>query len=152
MHATLLHLLLQQAAEPPAAMTTTLGKPSAPAIIFFFIIVGITLVITYFAAKRTKTSSEFYAAGRSVSALQNGFALAGDYMSAASFLGISGMVALQGYDGMIYATGWLVGWPALMFLVAEPLRNLGKFTFADVVAYRLQQRPVRIAAAVGGIL
>ena len=73
-------------------------------------------------------------------------------MSAASFLGISGMVALQGYDGMIYATGWLVGWPALMFLVAEPLRNLGKFTFADVVAFRLQQRPVRIAAAVGGIL
>jgi cation/acetate symporter len=109
-------------------------------------------VITYWAARRTKTSSEFYAAGRSVSALQNGFALAGDYMSAASFLGISGMVALQGYDGMIYATGWLVGWPALMFLVAEPLRNLGKFTFADVVAFRLQQRPVRIAAAVGGIL
>ena len=151
LHAQLLRLL-PQAAEPAAPMTTTLGKPSAPAIFFFFIIVGITLVITYFAAKRTKTSSEFYAAGRSVSALQNGFALAGDYMSAASFLGISGMVALQGYDGMIYATGWLVGWPALMFLVAEPLRNLGKFTFADVVAFRLQQRPVRIAAAIGGIL
>jgi cation/acetate symporter len=73
-------------------------------------------------------------------------------MSAASFLGISGMVALKGYDGMIYATGWLVGWPALMFLIAEPLRNLGKFTFADVVAFRLRQTPVRIAAAVGGIL
>ncbi|MCW5590911.1 MAG: sodium/solute symporter, partial [Burkholderiales bacterium] len=112
----------------------------------------VTLVITYWAARKTKTSSEYYAAGRSVSARQNGFALAGDYMSAASVLGISGMVALKGYDGMIYATGWLVGWPALMFLMAEPLRNLGKFTFADVVAFRLQQKPVRIAAAIGGIV
>ena len=133
-------------------MQSSLGSPTASSILFFFLIVALTLVVTYWAARRTKTSSEFYAAGRSVSAVQNGFALAGDYMSAASFLGISGMVALQGYDGMIYATGWLVGWPALMFLVAEPLRNLGKFTFADVVAFRLQQRPVRIAAAVGGIL
>src|SRR5512137_432069 len=133
-------------------MQSSLGSPTASSIAFFFLIVALTLVVTYWAARRTKTSSEFYAAGRSVSAVQNGFALAGDYMSAASFLGISGMVALQGYDGMIYATGWLVGWPALMFLVAEPLRNLGKFTFADVVAFRLQQRPVRIAAAIGGIL
>ena len=133
-------------------MQSSLGSPTASSIVFFFLIVALTLVVTYWAARRTKTSSEFYAAGRSVSALQNGFALAGDYMSAASFLGISGMVALQGYDGMIYATGWLVGWPALMFLIAEPLRNLGKFTFADVVAFRLQQRPVRIAAAIGGIL
>jgi cation/acetate symporter len=139
-------------AAPDAPMRTTLGKPTVASIAFFFLIVLVTLVITYFAARKTKTSSEFYAAGRSVSALQNGFALAGDYMSAASFLGISGMVALTGYDGMIYATGWLVGWPALMFLVAEPLRNLGKFTFADVVAFRLRQRPVRIAAAIGGIL
>src|SRR5512136_3058422 len=133
-------------------MQSSLGSPTASSILFFFLIVGLTLVVTYWAARRTKTSSEFYAAGRSVSALQNGFALAGDYMSAASFLGISGMVALKGYDGMIYATGWLVGWPALMFLVAEPLRNLGKFTFADVVAFRLRQKPVRIAAAIGGIL
>ncbi len=141
-------------AAPAAAptMQTTLGKTSGSAVLFFMIIVGVTLAITYWAAKRTKTSKEFYAAGRSVSAVQNGFALAGDYMSAASFLGISGMVALKGYDGMIYATGWLVGWPALMFLVAEPLRNLGKFTFADVVAFRLRQGPVRIAAAIGGIL
>jgi cation/acetate symporter len=141
--------LLPQAAE---IIQTTLGKPTAASIGFFFLIVAITLAVTWWAARKTKTSSEFYAAGRSVSALQNGFALAGDYMSAASFLGISGMVALQGYDGMIYAIGWLVGWPALMFLVAEPLRNLGKFTFADVVALRLRQKPVRIAAAVGGIL
>jgi cation/acetate symporter len=129
-----------------------LGERNNTALAFFFVIVLITLVITYWAAKKTKTSSEFYAAGRSVSAAQNGLALAGDYMSAASFLGISGMVALKGYDGMVYATGWLVGWPALMFLVAEPLRNLGKFTFADVVAFRLRQTPVRIASAVGGIL
>jgi cation/acetate symporter len=147
-------LLLGQAAPAaaPVESQSSLGAPNPMSILFFFIIVAVTLVITYFAAKKTKTSSEFYAAGRSVSALQNGFALAGDYMSAASFLGISGMVAMKGYDGMIYATGWLVGWPALMFLVAEPLRNLGKFTFADVVAFRLRQKPVRIAAAIGGIL
>jgi cation/acetate symporter len=132
--------------------TTSLGSPSAASIGFFFLIVVVTLAITYWAAKKTKTSKEFYAAGRSVSAAQNGLALAGDYMSAASFLGISGMVALKGYDGMIYATGWLVGWPALMFLIAEPLRNLGKFTFSDVVAFRLQQGPVRVACAIGGIL
>src|SRR5919112_1070070 len=81
-----------------------------------------------------------------------GLTLAGDYMSAASFLGITGLVALRGYDGMIYATGWLVGWPALMFLIAEPLRNLGKFTFADVVAFRLRQAPVRVASACGAML
>jgi len=133
------------------AVQTSLGKPTAASIGFFFAIIALTLIITYFAARKTKTSSEYYAAGRSVSAGQNGLALAGDYMSAASFLGISGMVALNGYDGMIYATGWLAGWPALMFLVAEPLRNLGKFTFADVVAYRLRQTPVRIAAALGGL-
>jgi cation/acetate symporter len=134
-----------------APLQSSLGRPTLASIGFFVGVVILTLVITYFAARRTRTSSEYYAAGRSVSAGQNGLALAGDYMSAASFLGISGMVALKGYDGMIYATGWLAGWPALMFLVAEPLRNLGKFTFADVVAFRLRQAPVRIAAAVGGI-
>jgi cation/acetate symporter len=131
---------------------TSLGSPTASAIAFFFVIVALTLAITWWAAKRTRSTKEFYAAGRSVSALQNGLALAGDYMSAASFLGIAGLVSLKGYDGMIYATGWLVGWPALMFLIAEPLRNLGKYTFADVVAFRLQQTPVRIASAIGGIL
>src|SRR5512138_3353665 len=132
--------------------TTSLGTTSVSAVIFFFLIAVVTLGITYWAAKRTKTSKQFYAAGRSVSAGQNGLALAGDYMSAASFLGISGMVALKGYDGMIYAIGWLVGWPALMFLIGAPLRNLGKFTFADVISFRLQQKPVRIAAAFGGVL
>lgn len=137
---------------PAAAAQTTLGHPTFSGILFFFIIVLLTLAITYWAAKKTKTASEYYAAGRSVSAVQNGFALAGDYMSAASFLGIAGLCSLKGYDGMIYAIGWLVGWPALMFLIAEPLRNLGKFTFADVVSFRLQQTPVRITSAIGGIL
>jgi cation/acetate symporter len=133
-------------------LDTTLGTPTTSAIVFFLLIVALTLVVTYWAARRTRSAREFYAAGRTVGALQNGLALAGDYMSAASFLGIAGLVALRGYDGMIYATGWLVGWPALMFLIAEPVRNLGKFTFADVVAFRLRQVPVRIAAACGGIL
>lgn len=133
-------------------MQTSVGQPTASAIIFFFIFVATTLLITYWAAKRTKTTTEYYAAARSVTGFQNGLALSGDYMSAASFLGISGLVALSGYDGMIYATGWLVGWPVLLFLVAEPLRNMGKYTFADVLAYRLQQRPVRIASSIGGIL
>jgi cation/acetate symporter len=133
-------------------MQSTLGTPTVSAVVFFLVIVALTLAVTWWAARRTRTTSEFYAAGRSISPLQNGLALAGDYMSAASFLGIAGLVALRGYDGMIYATGWLVGWPALMFLIAEPLRNLGKYTFADVVAFRLRQVPVRIASAVGGIL
>jgi cation/acetate symporter len=133
-------------------LQTTLGTPSASGLLWFLGIVALTLLVTWWAARRTRSTREFYAAGRSVSALQNGLALAGDYMSAASFLGIAGLVALRGYDGMIYATGWLVGWPVLMFLIAEPLRNLGTFTFADVVAFRMRQVPVRIAAAFGGIL
>ncbi|HXX93888.1 MAG TPA: cation acetate symporter, partial [Planctomycetota bacterium] len=121
-------------------------------ILFFVVFVGATLAITYWAAKKTKTAKEFYAAGRSITGFQNGLALAGDYMSAASFLGIAGMVALQGYDGLIYSVGFLVGWPICMFLIAEPLRNLGKFTFADVVAYRLKPGPIRAAAAMGAVL
>jgi cation/acetate symporter len=128
------------------------GEVNVVAIVFFFIFVAVTLGITYWAAKRTKTTKEFYAAGRSVTGFQNGLALAGDYMSAASFLGIAGIVATKGYDGLIYSVGFLVGWPICMFLIAEPLRNLGKYTFADVVAYRLNPRPVRTAAATGAIL
>ena len=128
---------------------TRIGEPNAIAMVFFFAFIAITLGITYWAARRTRTTEHFYAAGRSVSAGQNGFALAGDYMSAASFLGIAGLVSTTGFDGLIYSTGWLVGWPVVLFLIAEPLRNLGKYTFADVVASRLRQAPVRIAAAVG---
>ena len=94
---------------------------------------------------------DFYAAGHSITAWQNGLALAGDYMSAASFLGIAGLVALSGFDGLIYSIGFLVGWPVVVCLIAEPLRNLGKFTFSDVVAFRLQQAPVRVAAAAGSL-
>ena len=93
------------------------------------------------ASRKMRTAEHFYTAGRSVTALQNGLALAGDYMSAASFLGIAGLVALSGFDGLIYSIGWLVGWPIVMFLIAEPLRNLGRYTFADVVASRLRQVP-----------
>ncbi len=118
------------------------------AIAWFLGFVGITLGITYWASRRTRTTRDYFAAGESISAVQNGFALAGDYMSAASFLGIAGLVATSGFDGLIYSVGWLVGWPVITFLIAEPLRNLGKYTFADVVAYRLRQRPIRIAAAI----
>jgi len=122
------------------------------AIAMFFCFVSITLYITWWAARRTKTSSDFYAANRNITGYQNGFALAGDYMSAASFLGIAGMVSLRGFDGLIYSIGFLVGWPLLIFLIAEPLRNLGKYTFSDVVAYRLRQKPVRIASATGSLI
>lgn len=110
------------------------------------------MYITYWAAKRTKTTAEYYAAGRRITGFQNGLALAGDYMSAASFLGIAGLVALKGYDGLIYSIGFLVGWPIVMFLIAEQLRNLGKYTFTDVVAYRLKQKPIRIAASFGALV
>ena len=129
----------------------TVGEPNATAIAFFVGFVAITLVITGWAARHTRTTEEFFAAGRRISGRQNGFALAGDYMSAASFLGIAGLVATSGFDGLIYSTGWLVGWPVVLFLIAEPLRNLGRYTFTDVVGFRLRQRPVRIAAALGSL-
>jgi len=121
------------------------------AIIMFLIFVGGTLVITYWAAKRTKTAKDFYTAGGGITGFQNGMAIAGDYMSAASFLGISGLVYMAGYDGLIYSIGFLVGWPIILFLVSERLRNLGKYTFADVAAYRLKQTPIRTLAAFGSI-
>jgi cation/acetate symporter len=125
--------------------------PNLVAIAGFLVFIALSLGITYVAARRMRTAEHFYAAGRSVTGLQNGLALAGDYMSAASFLGIAGLVALSGFDGLIYSIGFLVGWPLVMFLIAEPLRNLGKYTFADVVAFRLGQAPVRVAAAVGSL-
>jgi cation/acetate symporter len=137
---------------PTATQQTTIGHTSAVSIAFFLGFVMVTLAITYWAAMKTKTTSEFYAAGRNISGWQNGLALAGDFMSAASFLGIAGLVATGGYNGLIYSVGYLVGWPIVMFLVAEPLRNLGKYTFADVVAYRLKKRPIRTAAAVSTII
>jgi cation/acetate symporter len=111
-----------------------IGDPDATAIIFFVLFIVVALGIAYWAARRTKTTEHYYAAGRSITGFQNGLALAGDYMSAASFLGIAGLVALFGFDGLIYSIGFLVGWPIVLFLIAEPLRNLGKYTFADAVA------------------
>jgi Na+/pantothenate symporter len=97
--------------------------------------------------RKTKTAADFYTAGGGITGFQNGLAIAGDYMSAASFLGISGLVFANGFDGLIFSIGWLVGWPVITFLMAERLRNLGKFTFADVAAYRFAQTPIRIFAA-----
>lgn len=122
------------------------------AITMFFLFVGATLWITKWAAKHNQSAQNFYTAGGGISGFQNGLALAGDFMSAASFLGISAMVFTSGYDGLIYSTGFLVGWPVVLFLVAERLRNLGKYSFTDVVAYRLKQTPVRILAAASSLI
>ena len=122
------------------------------AIGMFVAFVGLTLWITKVAAARTRTASDFYTAGGGISGFQNGLAMAGDYMSAASFLGISAQIFSDGYDGLIYSTGFLVGWPILLFLMAERLRNLGRFTFADVASYRFAQPPVRSFAAVSTLL
>jgi len=119
------------------------------AIIMFLIFVTGTLGITYWAARRTRTAKEFYTAGGGITGFQNGLAISGDYMSAATFLGISGLVFLKGYDGLVYTVGFLVGWPVILFLMAEKLRNLGKYTFADVASYRLQQTPIRLLASFG---
>ena len=115
----------------------------------FLVFVLFTLAITKWAASKTKSAADFYAAGGGITGFQNSLAIAGDYMSAASFLGISGLVFTSGFDGLIYSVGFLVGWPIVLFLIAERLRNLGKFTFADVASYRLQQTPIRILSALG---
>ena len=119
------------------------------AVIMFLIFISITLAITYWAAKKTRSASDFYTAGGSISGFQNGLALAGDYMSAACFLGISGLVFASGFDGLIYSIGFLVGWPVILFLLAERLRNLGKYTFTDAVSFRLKNLPIRSLAACG---
>ena len=122
-----------------------------PAIIMFFVFIAGTLGVTYWAAKKTKSASDFYTAGGGITGFQNGLAIAGDYMSAAAFLGVSGLIYMKGYDGVIYAVSFLVGWPVILFFMAEKLRNLGKFTFADIAAYRLGQKEIRTLAAFGSI-
>ncbi|MGW7100834.1 solute symporter family protein [Streptomyces sp. NPDC054838] len=125
----------------------------ALALILFSAFIAITLGITTWVSRnRHGTAEEFYAGGRLFSPLENGFAIAGDYMSAASFLGISGLIALFGYDGMLYSVGFLVAWLVVLFLVAELVRNCGRFTLADVVAARMSQRPVRIAAGTSSVV
>ncbi len=119
---------------------------STSLIIFLFFVL-VTLGITYWAARRSSGSSAYFAAGRQIKGWQNGVAVAGDYMSAASFLGIAGIIAFQGYDGFMYSVGWLVAYLTVLLIVAEPLRNAGKYTMADVLAYRLSPRPVRAMAS-----
>jgi cation/acetate symporter len=116
-------------------------------LVFFLIFVAVTLGITYWAARKSSGASAYFAANRRITAWQNGVAVAGDYMSAASFLGIAGMIAFSGYDGFMYSVGFLVAYLAVLLLVAEPLRNTGKYTMADVLAFRLSPRPVRAMAA-----
>jgi len=122
------------------------------AIVMFLLFVLGTLGITYRAAMQTRSAADFYAAGGGITGFQNGLAIAGDYMSAASFLGISGLVFASGFDGLIYSIGFLVGWPIVLFLIAERLRNLGKFTFSDVASFRLDQTSIRTLAATGTLV
>lgn len=122
------------------------------AIIMFVIFVAATLLITKWAAKRTNSTKDFYTAGGGITGFQNGLAIAGDFMSAASFLGISAMVFASGYDGLLYSLGFMVGWPIVLFLVAERLRNLGKYNFSDVASFRLEEKPVRAMAAVNSLV
>ncbi|SDP18677.1 cation/acetate symporter [Ralstonia sp. 25mfcol4.1] len=136
-------------ASPAVGGNVTVQPLNWHAIGMFVVFVLFTLLITRWAARRTRTASDFYAAGGGLTGFQNGLAIAGDMVSAASFLGISAMMFDKGFDGLIYALGVVAGWPIILFVVAERLRNLGRYTFADVVAYRLSQKPVRITAAFG---
>jgi cation/acetate symporter len=121
--------------------------------IFFFVAMIIsTLMLTFFAARKTKITEDFYAAGGKISAFQNALALVGDFVSASSFLGFTGLIAVNGFDGLIYPLMGLMGWPLVLFLVAETLRNLGKYTFADAVAFRMRPIPIRIAAAISSMM
>ena len=137
-----------------AAAVDTGGAKSefnAIAVVMFIIFVGATLIITYYSKKKSQSASGFYTAGGNITGLQNGTAIAGDYMSAASFLGITALVFTNGFDGLIYSIGFLVGWPIVLFLIAEKFRNLGKYTFSDITAYRLDPKPIRIISAISGL-
>jgi len=140
-------------ALPAFAASSSVGQGmNVIAIAMFLMFVAATLVVTRWAARSNHSVADHYAAGGKITALQNGWAIAGDYMSAASLLGISALVFTSGYDGLIYSIGFLASWPIILFLIAEPLRNLGRFTLADVVSYRLQQRPIRAFSASSSIV
>jgi cation/acetate symporter len=126
-----------------------IAEVNVEAVSIFAVVVAITLAITYWASKRTKDATTFWAAGRGITGVQNGFAIAGDYMSAASFLGIAGLIFLFGFDGFLYSVGFLVAFLVVLYLLAEKMRNAGKFTIADVLSFRLNERPARVAAATG---
>jgi len=144
-------ITLSAFAAGDASFEATKRELNIPAIIMFFAFIVFTLGLTVWAARKTKSASDFYTAGGGITGFQNGLAIAGDYMSAAAFLGVSGLIYLKGYDGVIYAVSFLVGWPIILFFMAEKLRNLGKFTFADIAAYRLAQKEIRTLAAFGTI-
>ncbi|WP_152996985.1 cation/acetate symporter ActP [Pantoea ananatis] len=150
----MLAALLPFSALATDAITGAVQKQAVnyQAIVMFVIFVGATLSITYWASKRTRSRSDYYTAGGNITGFQNGLAMAGDFMSAASFLGISALVYTSGYDGLIYSLGFLVGWPMILFLIAERLRNLGRYTFADVASYRLKQKPIRTLSACGSLV
>ncbi|MDA8482869.1 cation acetate symporter [Pseudomonas resinovorans] len=148
-------LLALFALAPLSAFADTITAQKQPlnlnAIGMFFIFVLATLAITWWAARRTRSTADFYTAGGGISGFQNGLAIAGDYMSAATLLGLTSLVFTKGYDGFVYIIGFFVGWPVITFLMAERLRNLGKYTFADIVSYRLDQTRVRSFAALGSL-
>ncbi|MCJ8504383.1 cation acetate symporter [Kocuria flava] len=141
------HLYSAAAPLVPAAATETVGTPWINISIFGAFVL-VTMVVVFRASKSTQTAADYYAGGRGFSGTQNGLAIAGDYLSAASFLGIVGAIAVQGYDGFLYSIGFLVAWLVALLLIAELLRNTGKFTMADVLSFRLRQRPVRVAASI----
>ena len=137
--------LILSGLSPFASAQQTMQDSSVniPAISMFFMVVLSTLLITWWAARRIKNRTDYYAAGRNISGFQNGLAIAGDYMSAGGFLGMSGLVYLSGYDGLIFCITSALGMPIILFLFAERLRNLGEYTFVDVVSFRLSHIPVR---------
>lgn len=139
-------------ATTPAAAAGDEAPINVVAIGMFLLFALVTLGITWWAARRTRSAHDFYAAGGGITGFQNGLAIAGDYMSAASFLGIAGLVYSSGFDGLVYSIGFLVGWPLIMFLLAERLRNLGRYTFADAVSFRLRAGPVRTLSACGTLV
>ncbi|MFZ2948933.1 MAG: cation acetate symporter [Desulfuromonadaceae bacterium] len=139
------------AAAAPLTKKRELKANKAITLSMFAVIIGITLAVVVWAAKQTKTTADFYAAGGGITGTQNGWAIAGDYMSAASFLGISGMISLYGYDGFMYSVGWLVAYITVLLIVAEPCRNAGKYTLGDILSFRTDPKPVRAVAAVATV-
>ncbi|KIE41114.1 solute symporter family protein, partial [Geobacter anodireducens] len=154
----------QSAAAPAAPAAEKAAVPAAPAeqkhevkanpmvtIPIFLIIIGATMAVVVWSAKQTKSAADFYTAGGGITGTQNGWAIAGDYMSAASFLGISGIISLYGYDGFMYSVGWLVAYITVLLIVAEPCRNAGKFTLGDILSFRTEPKSVRAAAAISTV-
>ncbi|TWJ33616.1 solute symporter family protein [Geobacter argillaceus] len=143
-----------QAATPSTAPLTKkreLKADKAITLTMFAVIIGITMCVVVWAAKQTKTAADFYAAGGGITGTQNGWAIAGDYMSAASFLGISGLISLYGYDGFMYSVGWLVAYITVLLIIAEPCRNAGKYTLGDILSFRTNPKPVRAVAAISTV-